>query len=336
MDNHFKLLLLMLTGLFLAAQSLFAEVMAEVQTEKGYRQLMLIKIEEDTLIYRPRNVPKGVEASLALSEIKSANFKFEYDQAKVFEADSERNWVLAARIILEGTMATLPFLALPENNAIESVFQAGQFLERAAHAHERRGEEGDKKKALKLYKQADKILDAVSKAAWSYLSEPAALKAIGCKVALGNLEEAARELRNARIPEPYDGAYGQYWLAKGRLRLAQGDARGACNAVAKTVVFDNKNIAVFPDALLFFGRCHEEITEYHRARDLYYEVARLFTNTEWGHVAIERLEYIMKNGLTADKEKSNIAKVFFGVEEDMNAKSKELLKKIEEQKKKKD
>lgn len=328
------LIALIMVG-FLAAGDLFAEVEAEVETEKGYKKLVLKEIEDGSLVYRPPDVERGVEASLALEEIRSVRFELDYDSTEVFKNEQERQWVKAARGILESTMPTLPFLALPENNAVEPAFRAGQLLERAAHAYERRGDEGDATRAQKLYKQARQVLNAVGRAEWNYLSEPAGLKAVGCKVALGDIDSAEKELKKKREPDPYDGAYGQYWLTKARLLFAQGEVRPACNAVAKTVVFDNKNSMIFSDALLFFGRCHEEMTDFHRARDIYYEVARLFTNTEWGKIAVQRLEYIMDNDLTAEKEKSNIAKVFFGIDEDMNEKSNELLKKIEERKEEK-
>lgn len=318
----------------LLSSTLWGAVKAEVETEKGYQEMVLKEIEDNSLVYRPPDVERGVEASLPLEDVQAVIFDVQYDTAKVFKADQEHRWASAARTILESTLPALPFLALPDNNAVEPLFQAGKYLERAAHFYERRGEEEDAEKASKLYQQSHKILSGVAKAEWNYLSEPAALKALACKVALGDVETAAREFRSKRVPQPYDGAYGQYWLTKARILLARGEARKACDAVAKTVVFDNKNVNVFPDALLFFGNCHEEITEYHRARDIYYEAARLFPRTEWGNIALQRLEYIMDNGLTADREKSNIAKVFFGIEEDMNAKANELLEKMDKEKQK--
>jgi len=310
-----------------------AAVVAEVETEGQFRELKLIGIEDGELAYSAPNAPEGVQAGLDIGQVDSVVFEIEFDQVEVFQAERERKWITAARIILKSTLPTLPFLSLPENNAVEPAFRAGELLESAAHYYYREG--GDKtESAAKIYEQARKVLAAVAKAEWNYLAEPAELKAIGCQVMLGELDEAEKALAEAREPQPYDGAYGQYWLTKGRLLLAKGEARAACNALAKVVVFDSKNVGVFPDALLLFGKSHEELTEYHRARDIYYELGRLFTRTEWGEEGIERLRYIMENDLTADREKSNIAKVFFGIEEDMNAKSNEFLDGIDQDKEK--
>ena len=66
--------------------------------------------------------------------------------------------------------------------------------------------------------------------------------------------------------------------------------------------------------------------EPYRARDVYYEVAKLFPDTEWAKSAREHLQFIMDKGLTKDKEKSDIEIVFFGLNEDVNAKATALLK----------
>lgn len=327
MRTHLYILIAVLaTACASGAQS---AVIAEVETGGEFRELKLIGIEDGELAYSAPDAPEGVQAGLDVGQVDSVVFDLEFNPAEVFQAERERNWLDAARIILKSTLPTLPFLALPENNAVEPAFRAGELLERAAHYYHREGG-GQRETSAKIYEQARKVLAAVARADWNYLAEPARLKAIGCQVMIGQVDEAEKALSAARVPQPYDGAYGQYWLTKGRLLLAKGEARAACNALAKAVVFDSKNVGVFPDALLLFGKSHEELTEYHRARDIYYELGRLFTRTEWGEKGIDRLRYIMENDLTADREKSNIAKVFFGIEEDMNAKSKEFLDRIDQ------
>lgn len=308
-----------------------AAVEAEIETEKGFRDVVLVKIEDGQLFYRLPDAPEGVTAALGVDQIRSATFDMEYDRIAVFEYENRKNWVGAARVILKKALPTLPFLALPGNNAVEPAFAAGQYLERAAHHYRREG--GEKREASdKIYEQAVRVLDSVAAADWNYLAEPAKLKAIGCRVMLGQMTEAERAFEQARRPEPYDGAFGQYWLTRGRLLKVKGEPRAACDALAKTVIFDSKNVGVFADALLLFGNCHEEITEYHRARDIYFELGRLFTGTEWGRAGIERLRYIMDNDLAADREKVNIAKVFFGREEDMNLLAKQFLDELEQKK----
>ncbi len=316
------------------AQSALANVTAEIATEQGYRKLELIGIARGELNYRLEGAPAGVQSSIEIASVRTAIFEVQFDRGAVFEADRAGDWARAAARILQGTSHTLPFLALPENNAIEPVFTAGQYLERAANDRHRQGGEANIAAARRLYEQAFRVLDAVARAEWSYLSEPAILKAASCRAMLGDLENARRILRNAREPDPYDGAYGQYWLTKGRILIEEGDFRAAAAALAKTVIFDSKNGPVFCDALLLLGKCHEQILEYHRARDMYFELARLFPRTEWGLAAVERLRHIMDNELTAEAEETDVTRVFFALDEDIDALVMDLLNRIDEREKK--
>ncbi len=307
-----------------------AKITAEIRTEEGYRRLELIDISRGELNFRIEGAPSGVQSSIELDRVLTTIFDVEYDRSAVFAADRERNWVRAAGIILRSTSDTLPFLALPDNNAVEAVFRAGQYLERAANNQYMSGDPEQVEASRRTYEQAYRVLDAVAKAEWSYLSEPATLKAANCQAMLGNMENARRIWRNAREPDPYDGAFGQYWLTKGRMLFQEGRVREAADALAKTVIFDSKNGPVFCDALLMLGQSHEQMLEHHRARDVYFELARLFRRTEWGEKAIARLKYIMENELTAEDEPSEATRVFFALEEDMNALVEELLKDIRE------
>lgn len=331
MKSIFKLI--MVIGLLSPLLSAHANITAEIRTEQGYRRLELIDISRGELNFRIEGAPSGVQSSIELDSVLTTIFDVEYDRAAVFAADRERNWVRAAGIILRGTSSTLPFLALPENNAIEPVFRAGQYLERAANNQYISGDPEKVEASRRTYEQAYRVLDAVAKADWSYLSEPAKLKAANCQAMLGNMENARRIWRNAREPDPYDGAFGQYWLTRGRMLFQEGQVRDAADAFAKTVIFDSKNGPVFCDALLMLAQCHEQMLEYHRARDVYFELARLFRRTEWGEKAIERLKYIMENELTAEDEPTEAARVFFALEEDMNTLVKELLNEIREEEK---
>ncbi len=84
---------------------------------------------------------------------------------------------------------------------------------------------------------------------------------------------------------------------------------------------------LFPAALLLSADCYAALGEYHRARDVYYEVAMLFPNTDWGEDALEGLRRVMEGKKTAEKEQTALEDVFFNVTEDMNALAEELLKK---------
>ena len=72
------------------------------------------------------------------------------------------------------------------------------------------------------------------------------------------------------------------------------------------------------DALLVSAQCYEEMQEWHRARDVYYEVARIFPATDYAAMSIKRLRFIMKKELSMGKEKVPIEYIFFRYKEDMN------------------
>jgi len=152
------------------------------------------------------------------------------------------------------------------------------------------------------------------------------LKAILCLIALKNAKQAEKELKKIRVPDVGDQTLGLYWYAMAALREANGENRAAMNAVVKSIAFENKDIEIFPDALMMSGRLYEALLEAHRARDVYYEVARLFPGTDWARSAKTRLQFIMDQKLTQSKEVIGIERTFFGLDEDVNAKASALLK----------
>ena len=72
--------------------------------------------------------------------------------------------------------------------------------------------------------------------------------------------------------------------------------------------------------------CYEQLGNFYRARDVYFEVAKLFPGTDWAEDAITRLEAVMASGKTSKKEASTAESTFFGLEEDMNALAEALIK----------
>lgn len=177
-----------------------------------------------------------------------------------------------------------------------------------------------------VYQRAYSLLKAVSKVEWSLDAELGALRAVQCLAAIGETDKAEKELNAIRDPSPGDESFGLYWLAKAQLAYSKGQTKDAMNASVKSVAFDNKNIETFPDALFMTGRCYEDLLEWYRARDVYYEIARLFPGTSHGDTARGKLKYLMDKGFTKEKEKSAIEAVFFGLDEDVNAKVTDLLK----------
>ena len=126
-------------------------------------------------------------------------------------------------------------------------------------------------------------------------------------------------------PNPDDDAYGAYNLAYAYLGYLREETLGAMENVVESIAFETKDVDTFPDALMLSARCYELQNSWHRARDVYYEVACLFRNTHWHDLAMDRLRFIVSEGLTTAKEQAQVSNVFFGVEEDMDKKVNELL-----------
>jgi hypothetical protein len=135
-----------------------------------------------------------------------------------------------------------------------------------------------------------------------------------------------------RVPGRGDGSFGIYSLAQAKLRHARGDARAALDQLVPSLLYENKDVAVFPEALMLAAQCYEEINDIHRTRDVFYEVARVFPGTEWAEVAHERLVTIQRENLIGDAEDVAVTTVFFGGKDDMEQLVVEYLEKSEEKK----
>ena len=294
--------------------------------EKGNqaKDVEFVNREGDKLFYRQQGGPREASTTLNLATLVEVTFDLHFDEEALAKARIDRNWSSVAALLYPSVTPLLSYLDLKDNNAVDVALELGTDMMKAATAARAKGAETNK--VTRLYTEARRILGAVSGATWFEGAEVARLRAIQCLVAMGELKQATRELRDARAPDVGDNAYGLYWFVEASLRLAKGNARSAMDAIIKSLVFENKDIETFPDALLFSGRCYEDLLEFHRARDVYYEVARLFPQTEWDTVARQKLQSIMDRGMTKTKEVSAIENVFFAIDEDMDVKSIALLK----------
>ena len=302
-------------------------VQAKIHLEnRGWLEVELVGREGDKLFYRERGGPAGASVSTPIGAVDEGEFAIQFDELSLRKAILGRNWPVINAILVPVVDPLLPFLAVKQNNVMDLTVQAGISLMRAAAAAAASTNAAEKEKSGKLYEHAKRVLKAIGEAEWYPGSETARLRGTYCLIPMGELKEAGRELDNARAPEIGDAAYGIYWFARGSLHFVRGKMRPAMDAVTKAVVFENKDIETFPDALLLSARCYEEMLEQHRARDVYYEVAKLFPQTEWGNTAKEHLQYMMDNGLTKAKEVSPVENVFFGLDEDVNAKVMSFLK----------
>jgi hypothetical protein len=293
--------------------------------EKGWLDVELVRRQADKVFYREKGGPKEASLGINMDGILATEFVFKFEERDLNRAMIERNWNAANAILWSPVNSILSYVDLKDNNGADFALQLGTTLIKAATVI-RRTKGGDLEKAKKFNTEAYRILMAVAKANWYPAARTARLRAVQCLILLGDLQGADKELKDAPNPEPGDAAYGLYWLMQAELHMARNEIRPAMDAVVKSLVFENKDVETFPDALLLSGRCYEELLEYYRARDVNYEVAKLFQQTDWGTTGKERLQAIMDKGATKAKETIDIDKVFFNTEEDMNAKANALLK----------
>jgi tetratricopeptide (TPR) repeat protein len=305
-------------------------VQAKLVLGKDEKEVDLVGREKNSLFYRPRGGPEGASMTVKLEEITEGEFVVELDGEAVSKALMAENWPAAAVLLTPVATPLLPYLDIPENNGVPIAIQAGQALMKSARNLMVTGG-ANLERATNVYLRAHQVLKAVSTAEWTPDAEVARLNAIQCLIAVGDLKTAAKDLAAARAPDPGDESFGLYWLAQAQLHYARGQTRAAMDAAVKSLVFDNKNIETFPDALFMTGRCYEDLLEWYRARDVYYEIARLFPATSHATTAREKLKYLMDKGVTKEKESSPVEAVFFGLDEDVNAKVQTLLNGKDEQ-----
>ena len=166
-----------------------------------------------------------------------------------------------------------------------------------------------------------------AKVTWSSIAVQSQLKGCRCLLSMGKPKTCNYYLEQVGEPMPGDAAYGLFWLVQGESKAAAGDFTKALDAAVRSVTFENKDIETFPDALMLSSRCYEELREWYRARDVYFEVVSIFPRTDWADDAMARLQFVLDEGLTEEKETSPIENVFFGLDEDINELARELLAK---------
>ena len=294
-------------------------VLARISSGNTDRDMYLLRIEGNKLFVRTPDAPAGTAIAVEIAKIDRVRFKLDYSHAESFRATRARAWSQAAGVIIAACRPMIAFIELPNNNVLDPALDAAyDFWMLGIQIQRLQGEKGVEA-ARKAFGAAQYIYERAARATWSVQGEISGLRAILCQIQAGQSEQAAEALKNMREPQLGDAAYGLYWGARAEISLRQQAYREAVNEAVRAVVFDNKDGALFPEALFLSARCYEELLEIHRARDVYYEVARLFPNTEWGDMALSHLQTLMRNGSSREPEKVNIAKVFFGTDEDMNA-----------------
>ncbi len=289
-----------------------------VKENQAVREVVLVRRETSTIFFRLTNSPPGVLSSFEPSQFDEAEFRLQIPEQQAYAEAARRRWLDAARRLHAALAPALPYLDLPNNNALEPTISAAWYYVRAAQQAARRGEVG-RPDALRWYGEAQRLFQAAGRASeWHPYGESAAIRSHLCLIEMGRLDEAEAGLARQREPEVGDAAWGVYWLARAQLLYARERPRPALDAVIKSYLHEDKDVETFPDALMLAAQCYEDINEVHRARDVYYEVARLFPGTDWGDEARLRLKTMMDLQMAARPEDPNITGIFFGTEENMN------------------
>ena len=289
---------------------------------------VLLGRADGEVVYAKPDSPGKLEGVLPLAKIQRAAFEVAPDYDALVKARRNRDDPAVCRVLAAAYAPTYPFLDLPGNNAVEPVATLASTMMQVA-AKTRRTADTDEARARagRQYESAGEVLSSLAEARnWSPEGQLAVIKFCECLLARGKVKTAAFHLDEFPEPMPGDAAYGHYWLARGLLAEERGDTREALRAAILSVDFDNKNGESFPAALMLSARSYEELEEWHRARDIYFEVAQLFQNTDWGDDACARLRFILDSGKTAGRESDQaIENAFFGVTEDIDKLARDFL-----------
>ncbi len=263
---------------------------------------------------------------IELAKIVRAEFILDYDRFEVARAMRKNDWATAIRTLKKVLDPTLPYLNLPDNNAADLALELGTYMIRAAERSQRFATTDAQRETMrKQYEAAIEVFKSCARVTWSSVGQLGVLKGCRCQLAIGKPKTARYYIEQMDEPAPGDAAFGHYWLVRGEIAASTGDYRTGIDAAVKSVCFENKDVETFPDALLLSARCYEELFEAHRARDVYFEIAKLFPRTDWSEASLARLKLIMASGKTKAQETSPIENVFFAVSEDMNVLVEELL-----------
>jgi tetratricopeptide (TPR) repeat protein len=296
-------------------------------SDRKDRDAALVGSADDRIACTDPAAPATVQDVIEKAVIQRAAFELTLDQGALAEAERNRDWVSVYRLLSATLAPALPYLDLPDNNAAEPVWRLGGVMLRIAD-QTLRGDPAPeaRERVVQQYAAAKEIYRHLARAVWSPLGEQARIREVQCLLKMGQSEPARTAIEQIREPLPGDSAYGLYWLTRGWMAAQAGDTNAALDAAVLSLAFENKDIESFPDALLLSGHCYEALQEWHRARDVFFEVASLFPGTDWADDAARDLERVLATGRTGTPEDVSVEGAFFGYREDLEELSRTLLK----------
>ncbi len=301
-------------------------IQATLRIGKERQRVRLLGMKQGRVLFTHAEATHRAVTAVKVSDVESADIKLEYDKDVLSRHLRRQDWEKAAQILFRAVYPAVPFLVLKGNKAVPLALRTGDYLMKAGALKRRGGRTAeDLERAATEYRAAHAVLSGAAAADWSTRSRDATFMDVICLVMLGKLDEAESLLAAAQIPFVMEDCYALYRLAGAHVLVAKGDLRQGIEEAVGSLVFETKDLNTFPDALMLSAHCYEGLEEWHRARDVYYEVARLYRRTHWEVFAKERLTAIMAEGRTTDTEQARVENVFFGIEEDVNEKVRLLL-----------
>jgi tetratricopeptide (TPR) repeat protein len=294
--------------------------------EPVYNEVTFLGRQENMILMQGTQLG-SIAIQLDKSRIIRCEFEFDFDRFTVSTAIQNNDWPGAVRVMTPYVRQALPYLDVPDNNGLELAMELGMYMVNSAARELRSATDTNAvTRAHRQYEAAYSIFKNAGRADWSPDHRLAILK--GCRALLkqNKLEQAVVDFETLDEPDAEDVAYGHYWLVRGEIHYIKGQIRQALEAACKSIVLANKDVETFPDALMLSANCYLKMGRFHRARDVFYEVAVIFTGTDWSTDALAELTKIMEAKTTLEKEKSPLENVFFNVTEDMNKLSNELIK----------
>lgn len=282
---------------------------------------------QENMILMQGTQPGSIAIQLDKAQIIRCEFDFDYDRLAVATAVQNNDWASAVRVMTPAIRPAVPYLDVSDNNGFDLSMDLAMYMVNSAARELRNATDSNTvTRAHRQYEAAYSIFKNAGRADWTPEGRVAVLKGCRALIKQGKIEQAIADYETVDEPDAEDVSYGNYWLVRGEIHYSKGKIREALEAACKSVVLANKDVETFPDSLMLSAFCYQKLGRFHRARDIFYEVAVIFTGTDWGSDAFVELQKIMEAKTTVEKEKSPIENVFFNVTEDMNKLAEELIK----------
>lgn len=275
------------------------------------RNVYLVGREDDMVRFKTDPESEAV-AGLPVDRLSDISVRLEYDGAKVYSAARQGEWGDAIRILLPAVRPHLPYLDIPGHEAAPLALQTGvYFLHAGMRVSGLALAPAPRAKAKKYFVVARRLFRACAKADWWPNAEDADYRALLCSVLLEEATEVEEGFAFAGAPPPDGPGVGAYWLAVAYRDFLRGEFLDAADAAARSAVFEDKDLSTFPYATALGGVCNERIERWYRARDAFFEVARLFPALPPGPVAEQRLVSVIQSGAVQEAEQAATRSVFF-------------------------